>query len=145
MTHPHRHRAARALVLTATLVSTTALAQADLQSGTLFSSGNVFEEKDGPSIYRNVCQGCHMPDAKGAVGAGRYPALAGNTNLASAVYPAIVVANGLRSMPPFAGMLDDEQIAAVVNYVRTHFGNAYTDSISAATVKTLHKPLPTAP
>lgn len=134
------HRAAGlTLALAAALASRAAFAQADLQSGTLFSSGNVFEEKDGPSIYRNICQGCHMPDAKGAVGAGHYPALAGDPNLASAVYPAIVVANGLRSMPPFAGMLDDEQIAAVVNYVRTHFGNDYKDSITAATVKTLHK------
>lgn len=136
---PLHRRASRVLALAASLACSSAFAQADLQSGTLFSSGNVFEEEDGQSIYQNICQGCHMPDAKGAVGAGHYPALAGNTNLASAVYPAIVVANGLRSMPPFAGMLDDEQIASVVNYVRTHFGNEYKDSITAATVKTLHK------
>ena len=30
----------------------------------------------GEAIYKGVCQGCHMPDAKGAVGAGAYPALA---------------------------------------------------------------------
>ena len=38
-------------------------------------------------------------------------------------------------MPPFGRQLDDEQVAAVVNYVRTHFGNDYRDNVSAADVK----------
>ena len=28
-------------------------------------------------------------------------------------------------MPPFGEMMSDDQVAAVVNYVRTHFGNKY--------------------
>jgi mono/diheme cytochrome c family protein len=28
-------------------------------------------------------------------------------------------------MAPFGALLDDEQVAAVVNYVRSHFGNSY--------------------
>ena len=35
--------------------------------------------------------------------------------------------------------LDDRQIAAVVNYVRSHFGNRYTDEVSAADVAALHR------
>jgi mono/diheme cytochrome c family protein len=38
-------------------------------------------------------------------------------------------------MPSFKGMLSDEQIAAVVGYVRSHFGNDYKDAISAEDVK----------
>ena len=38
-------------------------------------------------------------------------------------------------MPQFGGQMDDEQIAAVVNYVRTHFGNNYQDALTAADVK----------
>jgi mono/diheme cytochrome c family protein len=38
--------------------------------------GGLFSMQDGEAIYKGVCQGCHMPDAKGAVGAGAYPALA---------------------------------------------------------------------
>ena len=33
-------------------------------------------------------------------------------------------------MPPLGRMMSDEQVADVVNYVRTHFGNSYTDAVS---------------
>jgi mono/diheme cytochrome c family protein len=33
--------------------------------------------------------------------------------------------------------LDDEQIAQVVGYIRTSFGNAYTGKVTAAQVKAL--------
>jgi hypothetical protein len=46
-----------------------------------------------------------------------------------------VVVNGQRAMPPFGVMMNDEQIAAVVNYVRTHFGNAYKDAVIPEDVK----------
>ncbi|MBV9113630.1 MAG: cytochrome c, partial [Hyphomicrobiales bacterium] len=47
----------------------------------------------------------------------------------------LVVVQGQRAMPPFGYALSDEQIAAVVNYVRGHFGNGYTDEVTAADVK----------
>jgi mono/diheme cytochrome c family protein len=31
-------------------------------------------------------------------------------------------------------MMSDAQVADVVNYVRTHFGNSYDDAVSAADV-----------
>ena len=92
-------------------------------------------QRDGEVIYRTVCQGCHMPDAQGAVGAGAYPALAADAKLAEAEYPVLVVVNGSKGMPPFGALLDDEQVAAVVNYVRSHFGNSHTDRLSPADVK----------
>jgi mono/diheme cytochrome c family protein len=52
-------------------------------------------------------------------------------------YAVMLVINGQRAMPSFGRMLDDEQIAAVVNYVRTHFGNRFTDAVSARDVKEL--------
>lgn len=135
-----RIRSALAVALLAGSVAMpSAWAQNDLKSGTLFSSGNTFDEQDGAALYTNICQGCHMSNAQGAVGAGRYPALAHNDHLASALYPAAVVAKGLRSMPAFAGSLDAKQIAAVVNYVRTHFGNNYPDALDAAAVEPLLK------
>ena len=81
-----------------------------------------------------------MPDAKGASGAsgaGAYPSLAANTRLVSSAYPAIIVLRGHKAMPPFGPNLSDGQIADVINYLRTHFGNAYTDSITPRTVKAL--------
>jgi len=34
-------------------------------------------------------------------------------------------------------MMTDLQVADVVNYVRTHFGNKYKDSLTAADIKPL--------
>lgn len=101
-----------------------------------------FGQQSGEAIFQGICQSCHMADAKGAVGAGTYPALANNPRLAAAIYPITVVVNGQRAMPPFGkanppfeGYLTDVQIANVLNYVRTHFGNRYKDVITPATVK----------
>ena len=94
-----------------------------------------FTEQGGEAIFKDVCQGCHMPDAKGAVGAGMYPALAKNPKLEVAGYPVSVVVNGQKAMPAFGGMFSDQQVADVVNYVRTHFGNNYKDKVTPADVK----------
>ena len=94
-----------------------------------------FMERDGDALYLHVCAGCHMPDAKGAVGAARYPALAANPKLAAGAYGVVMVLTGRAAMPSFATYLDDAQVADVVNYVRTHFGNSYTDAVSAADVR----------
>lgn len=91
--------------------------------------------KDGVEVYESLCQGCHMQQGKGAIGGGAYPALAANKNLASATYISYTIVNGRKGMPPMGTMLSDTQVADVVNYVRSHFGNAYTDTITAADVK----------
>jgi mono/diheme cytochrome c family protein len=96
-----------------------------------------FTEQGGEAIFKNVCQGCHMPDAKGATGAGRYPGLADNPKLASAAYPALMVIQGRGGMPGFGDLFTDAHVADVVNYVRTHFGNAYTDTLKPEDVKAL--------
>src|SRR5438874_7982119 len=97
--------------------------------------GGMFPMQGGQAIYQGVCQGCHMPNAQGAIGAGAYPALANNVKLAAGGYPVTIVVNGLKAMPPFGRQLSDEQVAAVVNYVRTRFGSSYQDSVSPADVK----------
>jgi mono/diheme cytochrome c family protein len=91
-----------------------------------------FDQRSGEALYQNICQACHMPDARGAngaqAGAGAYPALAANPHLASKVYVLNTVMNGRKAMPEFGSMLDDRQVAAVANYVRSHFGNTYADT-----------------
>jgi mono/diheme cytochrome c family protein len=121
------------LCLAALLVAGTARA-ADTVDGS-FQSVARFMEKGGEGVFVHVCAGCHMPDAKGAVGAARYPALAQNSKLSVASYPVFMVTNGRAGMPSFATLLDDDQIAAVVNYLRTHFGNDYKDAVTPADVK----------
>jgi mono/diheme cytochrome c family protein len=103
------------------------------------SQGFRFVEKSGEQLFASVCRGCHMEDGKGAVGAGTYPSLAGNKNLEAGGYPVAVVVNGQRGMPPFGAMMSDDQVAAVVNYLRTHFGNSYRDAVTAADVKTVRR------
>ncbi|WP_054307995.1 cytochrome c [Mesorhizobium sp. 1M-11] len=122
---------AAAAILTA--LSTPA-AFAD-SAGATFSTGDKFSQKTGDALYANLCQACHMEKGEGAVGAGKYPALAKNANLESAGYPIYVILHGQKGMPPVGQMLDDEQVAAVVNYVRTHFGNDYKDAATAQDVK----------
>jgi mono/diheme cytochrome c family protein len=99
------------------------------------SPGPVFVEKDGETLFARICQGCHMVDARGATGAGTYPSLAGNGNLQTGAYAVAVVVNGQRGMPPFGSEMSNDQIVAVVNYVRTHFGNRYVDAVTVEDVR----------
>src|SRR3981081_523033 len=50
------------------LVSPAALAQnaTHISSQPTLSGGFKFAEQSGEELYANVCQGCHMPDGKGA-------------------------------------------------------------------------------
>ena len=99
------------------------------------STGFRFTERTGEQLFASSCQGCHMPDGIGAVGAGTYPSLSKDSNLEAAGYPVYVIVRGQKAMPPIGMMMSDEQVAAVVNYLRTHFGNQYTDAVTADDVK----------
>ena len=134
------------------VVTAASTAQAQSSDSPVLNSDQL-AHASGAQIYQHICQGCHMPDARGATGAGNYPALASNAHLASAQFMAATLLNGRRDMPSFVirhdlhGFeamvrvgLDDAQIADVVNYVRSHFGNHYTDKLSGQDVAALHAP-----
>lgn len=98
------------------------------------SGGGVEVSAQGREIYEQICQACHMADAKGGGAPGaRVPALAGNANLANKDYPIIILLKGRGGMPWFNGVLTKEQIAAVITYVRGHF-NDYHDAVSVADI-----------
>jgi mono/diheme cytochrome c family protein len=124
----------RLAVSTLATLSAAALAHDGAENRT-FSSGFSFAETTGEELFANICQGCHMPDASGAVGAGSYPSLVADKNLEARGYPVYLIINGRRAMPPFGEMMTDAQIAAVVNYLRTHFGNSYEDAVTANEVR----------
>jgi mono/diheme cytochrome c family protein len=131
---PRRRRGlASGLALCLAAGATGALAQG-------FGAGG-YPQQTGEALYQGICQGCHMADAKGAVGAGAYPALAANRKLVAKAYPELVVLRGQKAMPAFGPSLSDAQVAAVVTYVRTHFGNSYADSVTAEDVKALRATL----
>jgi mono/diheme cytochrome c family protein len=105
----------------------------------------------GAEIYAHICRGCHMAGGTGAQGAGYYPKLAGDPKLVSWEYAAVTVLRGRKAMPAFGLSndlpgpmhevhLSDAQIAAVVNYVRTSFGNHWKNSVTAADVAKLPHP-----
>jgi len=96
----------------------------------------------GKVVYDRHCASCH-----GASGEGRtphYPILAGNQSIQmqSAVnairmvlnggYPPATFGNPMpHGMPPFSVTLSDDEVAAVVSYIRTAWGNTGTP-VSAA-------------
>lgn len=93
--------------------------------------------KKGERTYRQQCAECHMDNGEGQGKA--YPPLAGNRSLAAAspVNAIRIVLNGgyppstggnprPYGMPPFGHDLNDEEVAAVVSYLRTSWGNQGT-------------------
>jgi mono/diheme cytochrome c family protein len=101
----------------------------------LASVAALAQPPDGRAVFTAQCIACHQPDGKGVPG--QFPPLAGNSDIFLARdFPARVVLFGMAgkvtvkgqtidgAMPPLGDVLKDEEIAAVVNYVRGAFGNA---------------------
>lgn len=103
------------------------------QEQEIFRSSGKISHQGGEAVYNATCAGCHMPEGQGAVGAGMYPALANNDMLAQPGYPIYLILEGQKAMPPFGGMLDDQQVADVVNYIRSSFGNDFVAEFGEAT------------
>ncbi len=149
---PHFARPTRSRLSVAALavvmvsLAAPAIAETSVQyapGGAYFRASDKFVADSGAEVYSTICAGCHMPMGQGAVGGGAYPALASNKNLASATYLVYTVINGRKGMPPFGDALDDTQIALLTNYIRSQFGNAYTDTVGAAEVRAI-RPAPRA-
>ncbi|MDL2398416.1 cytochrome c [Rhizobium mayense] len=96
----------------------------------------------GKTVYDSQCAVCH--GTKGEGKPPHYPPLAGNQSIQmeSAVNPIRMVLNGgyppgtagnpmPYGMPPFAVSLSDDQVAAVVSYIRSTWGNRGT-AVTAA-------------
>lgn len=116
-------------LIAALTLSMSAFAQeTSIDTSTWFDDPSTLTQTDGASIYAGVCAGCHMPNGQGAKGAGEYPALTNNSSLMATAYPISLVIHGHKAMPPLGGLLDDEQVASVVNFIRTNFGNNYADN-----------------
>ncbi len=97
------------------------------------ASGTGEGPADGAAIFSDICSACHAADGSGK--AGEFPPLAGNRDLfLSPEFPVRVVLSGMsgpiettgdyidKAMPSF-DFLSDEEIAAVVDFVRGQWGN----------------------
>ena len=127
-----------ALIVGLVLAAAPALAQGPSGGDTAGSATNkTAPPVTGEQVYSQVCQACHMADAKGGTGAGMIPALAKNPKLEEPGYPVGMILQGRGAMPPLGDLLSPAQIAAVVSYVRTHFGNNYRTPVKEADVKAM--------
>ncbi|MCP3657976.1 c-type cytochrome [Herbaspirillum sp.] len=106
----------------------------------------------GRTLYSAQCAVCHGANGGGMPPA--YPPLAGNPSItmASPVNPIRMVLNGgfppgtidnprPHGMPPFSHILKDDEIAAVVTYIRVAWGNSGTP-VAGQAVNDLRKLLP---
>lgn len=83
-------------------------------------------------LFNQNCAACHQATGKGVPGA--FPALAGNAFVQGPAAPvAATVLNGRGAMPSFGAELSDAQIAAVLTYVRSSWGN-HASAVSPALV-----------
>jgi mono/diheme cytochrome c family protein len=83
----------------------------------------------GRTVYQNLCLACHQADGRGREKVAN--SLVGSPFiLATAGVPVRILLNGKEGpnglMPPLGAAMDDEQIAAVLTYVRREWGNTAT-------------------
>jgi len=106
-------------------------------------------ESLGQKVYGNNCSSCHQAGGAGLPGV--FPPLKGNSVVLDedATVHILAVLQGVQDkeidgvayaspMPGFADVLNDEEIAAVVNHERTKWGNS-AKTVDAEAVKKLRK------
>ncbi len=108
------------------------------------------DSKPGAALYVDNCGACHRTDGEGYTRV--FPALAGNpvvqtgsdpTSLMHIVLkggtpPAAQGAPSSFTMPPFGWRLNDQEVADVVNFIRTSWGNS-AKPVSASDVADVRK------
>jgi mono/diheme cytochrome c family protein len=118
--------AASCIKTTSTAVSVAASAAAVAK--------NPASASDGAVVYITNCSSCHQADGLGVPGA--FPPLAGNPVVTGNPIAVIaIVKHGIGGrtvvngeaysgiMPPWAGLISDDEIAAVVTYIRSSWHN----------------------
>lgn len=120
----------------------TAVADAGADGATGAAAG------PGEQLYKANCAACHQPSGKGIPGT--YPPLSGSALVqADPTIPVRVVLHGLKGeivrggttyngvMTPFKGVLSDQEIADILTYVRSSWGNtaAAVDEATVADVR----------
>ncbi len=143
----NRTSAATGLMSETVSLSTSRMSEADLKAIAVYFKDQAGRQKDtqsdpkdatmttGKSIYADECSGCHTPNGKGTPG--MFPSINGSPVVQQTDPTTIlrVVLRGARSvgtdkaptvpaMPAFGWYLNDDQVAAVLTYVRNAWGNS---------------------
>jgi mono/diheme cytochrome c family protein len=108
--------------------------------------------EQGGKLYAKHCADCHGDNGQGV--AGIYPPLDGNTSvtgptsinairsvLLGGFAPATAANPRPYSMPPFAQQLSDEDVAAVVSYVRQSWSNKASAVAPVEVSRSRHTPV----
>ena len=96
-------------------------------SARALTSDEARRAESGRDVYRNMCQACHQQDGRGQDKLA--PPLAGSAMVTgSPGVPIRVLLNGKEGrvglMPPIGAALSDEQVAAVLTFIRREWGHA---------------------
>lgn len=108
------------------------------------------DSKPGASVYVDSCAACHKTDGSGYQRF--FPELRGNAVvqtedptslihivLSGATLPGVKDAPSAITMPAFGWRLNDQQVADVVNFIRTSWGNTAKAKVSASDVAKVRK------
>jgi cytochrome c6 len=80
------------------------------------------DDAPGKSLFQRNCAACHQPNGLGVPDV--FPALAGNVFVQGSEKDVIaVVLTGRNGMPTFSKQLADQDLAAILSYVRSAWGN----------------------
>jgi mono/diheme cytochrome c family protein len=104
------------------------------------------ESRSGEQVYTTVCLSCHQPTGQGLTGV--YPPLAGSEwPVKEPSIPIRIVLHGLMGaievagvqynnvMSPQGMLLNDQEVANVLNYIRSSWGNKADVKITAEMVR----------
>ncbi|MGA7509699.1 MAG: cytochrome c [Erwinia billingiae] len=111
------------------------------------------DSKPGASVYVDSCAACHKTDGSGYKRF--FPELRGNAVvqaedptslihivLSGATLPGVKGAPSSITMPAFGWRLNDQQVADVVNFIRSSWGNSAKQQVSASDVAKVRKTVP---
>ncbi|MYM28665.1 c-type cytochrome [Duganella sp. CY15W] len=97
------------------------------------------QEVDGKALFLKNCAACHQSSGKGIPGA--FPALAGSKFVqGKSTDVAAVLLKGRGGMPDFSDSLSDRDIATVLTFVRSNWGNK-ADGLTESDVGSLRTTL----
>jgi cytochrome c oxidase subunit 2 len=106
------------------------------QAAAVAAAGKSFSPEElkarGEKVYSANCAVCHQPDGKGVPG--MFPALAGSkvaNGPAAAHIDRVLNGKSGTPMPAFKDQLDDTDIASVIDYERSTWGNRGTPVLPA--------------
>ena len=103
------------------MLSNLRIAALALLGGGLLA-GQAVAQPTGKELFEMNCSACHQVTGMGVPGA--FPALAGNAFVQGPATPvATTVLNGRGGMPSFRDDLSRAQIATILTYVRSAWGN----------------------